>query len=75
MSEQQTTVYQVTGLTCGHCVQAVTDELSALDGVRDVAVELVEGGASSVTVVSAAPLEQQAVVDALDEAGDYELVR
>jgi copper chaperone len=65
--------YQVTGMTCEHCARAVSGELRALDGVSDVAVDLVPGGASAVTVTSDAPLARQAVVDALEEAGDYRL--
>jgi copper chaperone len=68
-----TATYDVNGMTCAHCVQAVTDEVSALPGVRDVDVELVAGGTSVVTVVSAAPLSEQTVRDAIDEAG-YHLV-
>jgi copper chaperone CopZ len=67
-----TTTLHVTGLTCGHCVKAVTEELSALDGVQSVQVDLVAGGTSSVTVTSAAPLPDDAVRAAVDEAG-YEL--
>ncbi|MBV9820722.1 MAG: heavy-metal-associated domain-containing protein [Actinobacteria bacterium] len=66
--------YRVTGLTCGHCVRAVSDELGALDGVREVAVDLDPAGASSVTVTSARPLSPEQVSAALDEAGDYRLV-
>ena len=65
--------YAVTGLTCEHCVRAVTDELTALPGVRDVGVDLVVGGTSTVRLVSDAPLAESAVRDALDEAG-YTLV-
>ncbi len=65
--------YSVTGMTCGHCAHAVTTELKALDGVEDVNVDLVAGGTSTVTVTSAAPLEENQVVEALDEAGDYQL--
>ena len=65
--------YAVTGLTCEHCVRAVTDELAALPGVRDVGVELVVGGTSTARVVSDAPLAESAVRDAVDEAG-YTLV-
>ena len=68
-----TTTYDVTGMTCAHCVQAVTDEVSAIPGVRDVDIELVAGGTSVVTVVSASPLPEATVRDAIDEAG-YELV-
>ena len=65
--------YGVTGMTCEHCVRAVTDELTALRGVRDVGVDLVAGGTSTVRVVSDAPLPEPAVRDAVAEAG-YTLV-
>ena len=68
-----TQTYPVTGMTCGHCEHAVTSELKTLDGVTDVAVELVAGGTSTVTVSSEAPLDQSQVAAALDEAGDYRL--
>jgi copper chaperone CopZ len=61
-----TATYTVTGMTCGHCVQAVTDELTALDGVQQVDVELTSG---AVTVVSVSPLAEEAVAAAVDEAG------
>ena len=66
-----TATYQVTGMTCEHCVHAVTDELKNLDGVGDVTVDLHPGGESPVTVSSAAPLTADAVAAAQDEAGDY----
>ncbi len=68
-----TSTYDVTGMTCGHCVQSVTTELSALPGVKDVAVELDAGATSQVTVVSDEPLDRDAVRGAVDEAG-YTLV-
>jgi copper chaperone len=61
--------YSVTGMTCGHCVAAVTDELTAIDGVTDVAIDLVAGGTSPVTVHSAAPIDRALVAEAVDEAG------
>ena len=66
--------YRVTGMTCGHCVRAVSAELTGLGGVTGVSVDLVPGGTSAVTVTSEAPLDGQAVAAALDEAGDYRLV-
>lgn len=69
-----TGTYAVDGMTCGHCAHAVTQELSAVAGVRDVQVGLVAGGTSTVTVVSDAPLDEAAVTAALEEAGDYTLV-
>ncbi len=68
------TTYAVSGMTCEHCVRAVTGELSDLGGVSGVNVELVPGGQSRVTVTSHAPLPEEAVRAALDEAGDYRLV-
>jgi copper chaperone len=68
-----TTTYTVSGMTCGHCVGAVTKELSALPGVREVQVQLVPDAASSVAVISDEPLAVDAVREAIDEAG-YELV-
>ena len=65
--------YQVTGMTCEHCVHAVTGELKNVDGVRAVTVVLHPGRESAVTVTSAAPLTAGAVAAALDEAGDYRL--
>jgi copper chaperone len=65
--------YSVTGMICDHCVRAVTEELTNLDGVSEVAVELVPGGVSAVTVTGEAPLSADTVAVALDEAGDYHL--
>ena len=67
-----TKTYAVAGMTCGHCVSAVTEELTLLPGVRDVSVDLVADGTSSVHVVSASPLDDAQVRAAVDEAG-YEL--
>ncbi|KHD73885.1 cation-transporting ATPase [Actinoplanes utahensis] len=64
-----TSTFTVKGMTCSHCVQSVTEELSALPGVTDVAVDLASGG---VTVASESPLSDEAVRAAVDEAG-YEL--
>ncbi|MER5944958.1 heavy-metal-associated domain-containing protein [Streptomyces sp. NPDC001904] len=65
-----TAVYEVKGMTCGHCEGAVSGELSELDGVASVTAAAATG---RVTVVSAAPLDEEAVRAAVDEAG-YELV-
>jgi copper chaperone len=71
MSAMTTTTYDVTGLTCEHCVRAVASELGGLPGVQEVQVELVPGGSSRVTVISGEPLPGPAVTAALDEAGGY----
>lgn len=65
----ETTALTVQGMTCGHCVAAVKEELGAIPGVTDVQVELVEGGDSPVTVTSEAPLSSEDVAAAVDEAG------
>lgn len=72
MTTPTTTAYSVAGMTCGHCVSAVTEELTRLPGVRDVQVQLVPEGSSTVVVSSDATLELDAVRAAVDEAG-YEL--
>jgi copper chaperone len=64
-----TNTYTVTGMTCSHCVQAVTGELSSLPGVADVRIDLTSG---AVTVTSDAALAENDVRAAVDEAG-YEL--
>ncbi|MGW7436675.1 heavy-metal-associated domain-containing protein [Streptomyces sp. NPDC054849] len=63
---QTTTVYRVTGMTCGHCEGAVTNEISALPGVASVKAVAATG---EVTVVSATPLADEDVRAAVDEAG------
>jgi len=67
------TTYQVMGMTCEHCVRAVTEEIEDLGGVSAVTVALVPDGVSVVTVTSDAPLTTEAVAAALDEAGAYRL--
>ena len=64
------TMYRVQGMTCEHCVRAVREELGEIAGVTDVQVDLATG---EVAVTSAAPLDERAVRNAVDEAG-YELV-
>lgn len=67
------TTYQVDGMTCEHCVSAVSTELARLDGVTDVSIVLIAGGVSSVTVTAASAPPSEQVASALDEAGDYHL--
>ncbi|MFI9624795.1 heavy-metal-associated domain-containing protein [Streptomyces sp. NPDC052042] len=64
-----TTVYQVSGMTCGHCEGAVSQEISAIKGVSSVKAVASTG---QVTVISDAPLSEEDVRAAVDEAG-YEL--
>jgi copper chaperone len=62
--------YTVQGMTCGHCVSSVTEEVGRIEGVRKVDVDLAGG---KVTVVSDEPVTEDAVRAAVTEAG-YELV-
>jgi copper chaperone CopZ len=61
-----TTVYKVTGMSCGHCEGSVSGEISQLPGVSSVKAVASTG---EVTVVSEAPLDDEAVRAAVDEAG------
>ena len=58
--------FTVTGMTCGHCVASVTEEISELDAVESVEVDLPTG---AVTVTSSQPLDPAAVRAAVEEAG------
>ena len=64
MSTSQT--YTVTGMTCGHCVASVTEEVQEIPGVENVDVILETG---SLTLTSAAPVDDAAVKTAVEEAG------
>ena len=68
-----TQTFPVTGMTCGHCVGAITSELEEIPGVSVVNIDLVRGGASSVTISTDAPLTEEQIAAALDEAGNYQL--
>jgi copper chaperone CopZ len=61
--------YTVTGMTCGHCVTSVTEEVQEIPGVEDVQVVLETG---SLAVTSAGPVDDAAVQAAVEEAG-YQL--
>jgi len=65
----QTSTYTVTGMTCGHCVASVTEEVQEIPGVEAVAVDLPTG---AVTVTSAESLDKDAGRSAVEEAG-YQL--
>ncbi|GAA4664147.1 MULTISPECIES: heavy-metal-associated domain-containing protein [Amycolatopsis] len=60
------TSYTVTGMTCAHCVKAVSEEVGRIEGVESVAVDLPTG---ALTIVSERPLDDAAVRAAVDEAG------
>ena len=64
-----TSTFTVTGMTCGHCVASVTEEVEALAGVSEVAVDLASG---RLTVSSEAPIDEAQVRGAVEEAG-YQL--
>jgi copper chaperone len=62
----QTSTYTVTGMTCGHCVASVTEEVGEVPGVRQVEVVLETG---ALTVTSSEPIDATAVRAAVEEAG------
>lgn len=64
-----TSTYTVNGMTCGHCVRSVTEEVGKIEGVTKVDVDLASG---RVTVQSEGPVDDTAFADAVDEAG-YEV--
>ena len=61
-----TSTYTVTGMTCGHCVSSVTEEVTAVPGVTAVDVDLATG---SLSVTSDTALDDAAVRAAVEEAG------
>jgi copper chaperone len=61
--------YTVTGMTCGHCVMSVTEEVQEIPGVENVEVVLATG---SLTVTSSEPVDDDAVKTAVQDAG-YQL--
>ncbi|MCK0117280.1 copper chaperone CopZ [Isoptericola sp. CG 20/1183] len=63
------TTLGVTGMTCANCVAHVTSELENVQGVEHVSIVLENGGESEATVFSDEPLDEQALRDAVDEAG------
>ncbi len=65
-----TTSFKVEGMTCEHCVAAVTEELEALAAVRSAAVELSDG---SVQLDLDGPVTDEELAAAIDEAG-YRIV-
>jgi len=70
VADAVTSTFQVSGMTCAHCVAAVTDEVSGVAGVSGVQVDLASG---VVTVTGDQPVQEPAVRAAVEEAG-YELV-
>ncbi|GAB3270216.1 hypothetical protein GCM10027562_38410 [Arthrobacter pigmenti] len=64
---------QVQGMTCGHCVSSVTEELEEVDGVTNVSVDLVPSGTSTVTVDADSSLDSTLLSAAIADAG-YEVV-
>ncbi len=64
-----TSTYTVIGMTCGHCVNSVTEEVKQVPGVTDINVDLNTGG---LTVSSQTPVDDTAVRAAVEEAG-YQL--
>ena len=64
-----TTTISVSGMTCGHCVSSVTEELTGLKGVENVSIDLNAGGISEVTITSTLTLDAAEISEAVAEAG------
>ncbi|MFJ5957321.1 heavy-metal-associated domain-containing protein [Paenarthrobacter sp. NPDC092416] len=69
MSQTIQTNVNVSGMTCGHCISSVSEELESLTGVEDVAVDLNPGGISTVTITSTQELSPSDIGEAVAEAG------
>ena len=63
------TTLKIDGMTCGHCVASVTEELREVPGVEDVEVFLSAGGTSTATVTTSAPIAHALLTEAVTEAG------
>lgn len=64
-----TTTLKIDGMTCGHCVSSVTEELSEIPGVTSVDVDLHAGGTSPVSITSERELSPEEISAAVTEAG------
>ena len=63
------TTISISGMTCGHCVSSVMEELKSLKGVDDVSVDLNAGGISTATVTSHLTISPEEIGEAIAEAG------
>jgi copper chaperone len=63
--------YGITGMTCGHCVHSVTEEVSALTGVSEVKIDLIKDGQSVMTLTTENGIDFDQVKEAVAEAGNY----
>jgi copper chaperone CopZ len=64
-----TTTVSVSGMTCGHCISSVSEEIESLAGVERVDVDLNAGGISTVTITSSQELSPAEIGEAVAEAG------
>ncbi|WP_411733966.1 heavy-metal-associated domain-containing protein [Paeniglutamicibacter sp.] len=71
--DQNHITLKIDGMTCGHCVASVTEELREVEGVTDVEVILSAGGTSTANVTASAPIQDALLARAVEEAG-YTLV-
>jgi len=67
--------FSVTGLSCQSCVKHVTEAISGLRGVQRVSVDLEPKATSTIHVEASEPLSDDEVQDALEEEGNYSLLR
>jgi copper chaperone len=63
------TTLNISGMTCGHCVASVLEELKAIDGIDGVDVRLNKGGISPAVVTSSGSIDPARIGEAIAEAG------
>ena len=68
-TEEAVADFALTGLTCGSCASRVSGAVTALEGVRNVRIDLVPGGTSTLSVISAEPVNSSAIASAVEKAG------
>lgn len=64
---------KISGMTCGHCAQHVTDELKEIQGIDRVSVILNAGGVSTVDMFISKEISDAEINEAIAEAGDYKI--
>lgn len=64
-----TTTVSISGMTCGHCVASVTEELSGVESVENVDVTLNKGGLSTAVITASKELDKSQISEAVAEAG------
>ncbi len=70
----QKLIIKTTGITCNHCTQHVTAELTAIPNITEVQIELVPQETSTITITTETNITDSQIFEALEEAGDYPII-